>query len=138
MPDRADLFAAARAARDGAYAPYSRFAVGAALETAGGRWYTGANVANASYGLSMCAERVAAQAAVAAGERAFAALAIAGPDGVTTVPCGACRQVLAEFGTPAMPVVYGSPAGPVETTLGALFPLAFTARALDAAARGVD
>lgn len=138
MPDRAELFAAAVTARGAAYAPYSRFTVGAALETSDGRRFTGANVENASYSLSMCAERIAVQAAVVAGARAIAAIAVAGPEGATTAPCGACRQVLAEFGTPAMRVVYGSPSGPIETTLDALLPVAFSAAALDARAGGAD
>jgi len=136
MPNLTELVAAARAARAAAYAPYSQFAVGAALETPDGRRYTGANVENASYGLTMCAERAAVQAAVLDGARALAALAVVGPDGVTTAPCGACRQVLAEFGAPAMPIVYATENGLNETTLGALLPHAFDATALRAAARG--
>ena len=136
MPKLTELFAAAEAARARAYAPYSRFTVGAALETGDGRRYTGSNVENASYGLTNCAERVAVQAAVMDGARTIAAVAIAGPDGITISPCGACRQVLAEFGTAETRVVYGSASGPVETTLGALLPAAFDAAVLRDGPRG--
>lgn len=129
MPEPTELLAAARAARDAAYAPYSRFAVGAAVRAADGRTFTGTNVENASYGLSMCAERSAVFAAVAAGARALTALAVAGPDDAAAAPCGACRQVLAEFATADLPVVYTAPGAPVETTLGALLPAAFALRA---------
>jgi cytidine deaminase len=122
-----ELLERARAARARAYAPYSGFAVGAALATASGRIVEGCNVENASYGLSLCAERVALAAAVAAGDRAFVALAVAGPDGVATAPCGACRQVLAEF-APDLRIVYALPGGVAETTLGALLPAAFALR----------
>lgn len=125
-----DLIAAARTARDRAYAPYSHFSVGAAIDATDGRRFTGANIENASYGLSMCAERVALFAAVHAGVSQIRAMAVAGPDGVTTAPCGACRQVLAEFGQPDVVVAYTADEGVVETTLGALLPAAFAADVL--------
>lgn len=135
MPELSDLLAAARAARGNAYAPYSHFAVGAALLTGDGRRYSGSNVENASYGLTICAERTAIFRAVADGARSIAAIAVAGPDGVTTAPCGACRQVLAEFAGPDLPVAYVDGDGAIETTLGALLPAAFGAGTLDAARR---
>ena len=91
------LLAAAQTARRHAYAPYSKFRVGAALLTADGKIFTGGNVENASYGLTICAERVAVTKAVSEGYRKFQAIAIVAP-GVRPTPCGACRQVLAEFG----------------------------------------
>jgi cytidine deaminase len=90
------LVEAALAVRGNAYAPYSKFLVGAAVLTANERIVTGTNVENASYGLTICAERVAVTAAVAAGARSIGAVAIATSGGAS--PCGACRQVLAEFG----------------------------------------
>jgi cytidine deaminase len=92
---RQELLAAACAVRPQAYAPYSHFQVGAAVQTGDGRIITGCNVENASYGLTVCAERGAVLAAVAAGQRKLVAIAVASQGGVT--PCGACRQVLAEF-----------------------------------------
>lgn len=98
----------AREARTRAYAPYSRFAVGAAALAADGRVFSGCNVENASFGLTICAERNALAAAIAAGQRPVA-VAVVTEDG-STAPCGACRQVLAEF-SPAMPVVLAAAAG---------------------------
>ena len=115
----------ARQAREAAYAPYSKFRVGAALRCADGTIVTGSNIENASYGLSMCAERTAVFAAVASGHTAFAAIAVAGPPESATPPCGACRQVLAEFG-PALPLLYTTPGGHAATTVAELLPANFT------------
>lgn len=92
------LIDCARKVRENAYAPYSRFQVGAALITAGGKIYTGCNVENSSYGLTVCAERVALFKAVSEGEREFEAIAIFADTRDYCSPCGACRQVLLEFG----------------------------------------
>jgi len=91
------LLEAALRARDRAYAPYSKFHVGAALEDAEGRIHTGCNVENASYGLTVCAERIAAFKAVSEGARKFRRIAIAADTSPLTPPCGACRQVLWEL-----------------------------------------
>jgi len=91
------LIAAAKAAQKNAHAPYSKFRVGAALLTKSGKVYTGVNVENASYGLTNCAERVAIGKAVSEGHRQFQAIAVVAPS-ASLSPCGACRQVLAEFG----------------------------------------
>lgn len=96
-----------------AYAPYSQFRVGAALLAADGRVFTGANVENPSYGLSMCAERVAVGAAAAAGVRSFVAIAVAGDSPAGLLPCGACLQVLAEF-SPDLRVLRCRPDGTYE------------------------
>ena len=109
------LLRAALQARERSYCPYSRFAVGAALLAASGGIYTGANVENAAYGLSMCAERVALFRAVAAGERSFLKLAVVGgPAGrapeAPCPPCGACRQALFEF-APELLVLLGTAQG---------------------------
>jgi cytidine deaminase len=102
LPADRELVEAALAVRLRAFAPYSNFLVGAALRTQAGKLFVGCNVENASYGLTNCAERTAIFSAVAAGEQQFARLAIASVGGVS--PCGACRQVLAEF-APQMPIL---------------------------------
>jgi cytidine deaminase len=122
--ERRTLLAAARAARARAHAPYSRFRVGAAVLDERGRIHAGCNVENASYGLTVCAERNAVAAAVAAGARRISAVAVVTADGAT--PCGACRQVISEFATPATPVVIATPKSLVaETSMRALLPDAF-------------
>ncbi len=124
------LARAAREARRRAYAPYSRFRVGAAVR-AGGRVFAGANVENASYGLTLCAERVAAATAAAAGARRIDAVAVASGTDDPTPPCGMCLQALAELAPPTAPVLLvGRRGGRVETTLGALLPRAFGRRFL--------
>ncbi len=97
MSDSDQLVAAARDARERAIATYSGFRVGAALETADGTIVTGCNIENASYGLTMCAERVAIFKAVSDGHRAFRRIAIVADTPAPTAPCGACRQILWEF-----------------------------------------
>jgi len=96
-PKTQDLVEGARAARLRAYAPYSNFKVGAALLTKSGKVFYGANVENASFSLTICAERSAAVAAIAAGELAWEAIAVVADTPEPTTPCGACRQFLAEF-----------------------------------------
>lgn len=123
-PDLDGLLSAASDARERAYAPYSKFRVGAALDAGDGNVILGSNVENASYGLTMCAERAAVFAAVSAGFRDFTAIAIAGPEDELTSPCGACRQVLAEF-NPNMTVVFTTKDGTVETTVAELLPHSF-------------
>lgn len=97
-----DLLAEAGRAREAAYAPYSRYRVGAAVLGLSGRVYTGCNIENASYGATICAERVAAAKAVSEGERGFAALAVVADGPAPPAPCGICRQFLAEFGLDMM------------------------------------
>jgi cytidine deaminase len=133
MKKTQDLVKVARALRLKAYAPYSGYAVGAALLGTNGRVYRGCNVENASYGLTVCAERAAYFQAVADGCRSFAALAIATPDGGP--PCGACLQVAREFGT-GLRIILAGPAGPArEAALEEFLPRPFlpkTARKLRA------
>ncbi len=104
-PKYRQLILRSEKARELAYAPYSKFAVGAALLTSGGKIYEGANIENASYSLTICAERSAVIKAVLNGERKFAAIAVIGPVNNRGIyPCGACLQVLAEF-SPEMKIV---------------------------------
>jgi len=129
----AKLIAEARAARDVAYTPYSRFKVGAALETKDGRVFRGCNVENASYGLCNCAERTAFFSAIANGyvPGDFAALAVIGDTEGPIAPCGACRQVILELGGDDLPVVLANLKGDVmETTAAAQLPNAFGGRDL--------
>ena len=119
-----ELFAQARKAADFAYAPYSKFRVGAALLAQDGSVFSGCNVENRSFGLTICAERSAVVKAISGGQRAFKALAVSTPDSVVPVaPCGACRQVLSEFMESSSPVLFsGSGEEKVETTIGVLYP----------------
>ena len=130
MTDHAALVAAARGAMANAYAPYSRFHVGAAIETADGRVFAGCNVESASYGLTVCAERMAIGAAVAAGARTLRRVVVTSDADPPVAPCGACRQLLAEFGLDTEVLAVG-PAGERRWTLRDLLPDAFTRASLD-------
>jgi cytidine deaminase len=122
-----ELIAAARDVRERAHAPYSKFRVGAALACADGRVFTGCNVENATYGLGVCAERVAVWKAISEGARNFVAVAVCADTETLTPPCGACRQILWEF-CGDIPVTMSNPAGKQETIqLSTLFPKAFDA-----------
>jgi len=121
-----DLAAMARKAQKHAYAPYSNYKVGAALLTAGGHIFTGANVENASYGLTVCAERIAVFAAVVAGEREFHSIAIAGSGEGYIYPCGACLQVLAEFSANIKIISVNENDEIREYYLGEMLPQAFS------------
>ena len=109
LPTDQHLIARAAAAARTAYAPYSRFPVGAAAVTADGTIFTGSNVENASYGLTVCAERVAVWTAAAAGSRRILRIAIVAGGARPAWPCGACLQVLAEFGRPDMKLLIAGP-----------------------------
>jgi cytidine deaminase len=125
---RAALVAAARAVRGKAHAPYSRFRVGAAVLDETGRIHVGCNVENASYGLTICAERNAVAAAIATGARAVRAVAVVTGTRPPGAPCGACRQVLVEFADDTTPVWLAPPSGVktiIERQLGDLLPAAF-------------
>jgi cytidine deaminase len=121
-----ELVARAREAQKNAYAPYSGFPVGAALLASDGSVFTGVNVENASYGLSVCAERNAIARAVEAGARDFVALAVVTDSDEPTMPCGVCRQVLWEFSHDLQVIVEGRSGERVETTIRQLFPMPFT------------
>jgi cytidine deaminase len=125
-----ELVEAARQAASAAYAPYSEYRVGAALLTASGEIVCGCNVESSSYGLSICAERVALFTARARGlvdpaRAALRAVAVHSPGPAVPWPCGACRHVLREFAPESLPVIVDGPGGTVERTLGQLLPDAF-------------
>jgi cytidine deaminase len=122
------LVRAAEAARRDAHAPYSRYHVGAAVETENGAIYAGCNVENASYGLTICAERAAVCAAVVAGARRIRRAVVVTESDPPGAPCGACRQVLAEFGLD-MEVTAIGPKRTLRWTLRVLLPDAFTSEA---------
>jgi len=129
--DRKELLKRAQEAKEGAYAPYSRFRVGAALLGKSGRVYTGANVENASYSVTCCAERVALFKAVTEGEREFDAIAVTSDSDSLTWPCGVCRQALAEFG-PDMDVLgSNNMLKYAAVKLSALLPHAFTGKEME-------
>lgn len=124
--DSSPLISLAAQARLNAHAPYSQFPVGAAIECADGSVFTGCNVENLSFGLTMCAERVAVGAAVAAGRRDFLRIAVVADTDEVISPCGACRQVLAEF-HPSLPILSANLRGDVrEFSLADLLPRAST------------
>ncbi len=124
-----DLVRRARAVRENAHAPYSNYRVGAALITTSGAVHVGCNVENASYGLTVCAERTAICSMIAAGDRDPIAIVIMTAGPAAGSPCGMCRQVLAEFAMdlPVRLVTADPSTPPTETTLGELLPLAFRA-----------
>ena len=122
---QAQLISAARAACGRAYSPYSRFCVGAAVLAADHRVFAGCNVENASYGLAICAERVAVFHAVASGIKSIKALAVYTPTPTPTAPCGACRQVLREFASDMDVVCVCDGPGQICSKLSDLLPQAF-------------
>ncbi len=128
-----DLVAAARAAREHAHAPFSQFKVGAARETADGSVITGCNVENATYGLTMCAERVAMFKAISEGHRQFTRVAVVADTDAPTPPCGSCRQILWEFGGDLEVIMANTRRETGRWRLKDLLPLPFDARLLKAA-----
>jgi len=125
-----DLIGRAREAMRNAWAPYSEFRVGAAIEASDGRVFVGCNVESASYGLTICAERMALGAAVAAGARSLRRVAVTTEVEPPAAPCGACRQMLAEFGL-HLEVIAAGPTSERRWTLAGLLPDAFTKESLD-------
>lgn len=125
------LIDAARAARLKAHAPFSHFLVGAALETEDGQLITGCNVENATYGLTICAERVAMVKAISEGHRRFRRVVVVADTEDPTPPCGACRQILWEFGGDLEVILANLKEEKGRHQLKTLFPLAFDARLLN-------
>lgn len=125
----AELVRRAREVMRNAYAPYSNFHVGAAIEAEDGTIHVGCNVENASYGLTICAERMAVGAAVAAGKRSLRRVAVVTAVEPPATPCGACRQLLAEFGL-QLEIIAAGPSSERRWTLKELLPEAFTRDAL--------
>jgi cytidine deaminase len=125
MMDMESLIRAAKEAREKAYSPYSNFKVGAAVVTPSGKIYSGCNVENVSYGLTNCAERTAIYKAVSEGEHSFVALAVVADTEGPVAPCGACRQVIAEFGIEQ--IILGNIKGHTKIlSLEEILPYAFT------------
>jgi cytidine deaminase len=131
LPASDALVEAARSARRHALAPFSKFAVGAALETADGRIFTGCNVENASYGLTICAERVALFKALSEGARTFTRIAVVTDAATPSPPCGACRQLLWEYCGDIALVLATPDRISAEHTVAALLPFPFDARSLE-------
>jgi cytidine deaminase len=130
QPDIPALVAAAAAARERAYAPYSRFAVGAAVLTASGQVFPGCNIENAAYSSCLCAERVALTSAYAAGQREIVALAVIADTAGPVSPCGTCRQVIHELAPRCIIVLASTRGQTLQTTPQALLPGGFTAESL--------
>ena len=135
--DTKNLIEQSKKAREKAYVPYSKFQVGAALLTEDGEVFHGCNIENAGYSMTNCAERTAMFKAVSEGHRKFAAIAVTADTEGPVSPCGACRQVLAEFCPADMPVYLTNLKGDVlETTVGELLPGSFSAEDMEYAKRG--
>ena len=125
-----ELIEAARKVREKAYAPYSNFKVGAAVRTKSGKIYTGCNVESASYGLTVCAERVAVWKAVSEGEKEFTEISVVADTEELTPPCGVCRQIIWEFGGD-IPITFSNLNGKTETVkMSELLPRAFDTKFL--------
>ena len=125
-PHEKDLIKAALSVRENAYAPYSKFRVGAAIQAVDGKVYTGCNVENASFGATVCAERNALASAIASGCREFGLLVVATNLETPAAPCGLCRQVLTEFGNDLRIILCNTNNQQIQTQLSDLLPMAFT------------
>ncbi len=126
MKNYSDIIRAAKKAKLKAYAPYSRFRVGAAIKTKSGKIYTGCNIENSSYGLTICAERTAIFKAVSEGEKQFVAMAVISDDKDFTPPCGACRQVLMDLASKIDFVMIDGKGNHKVMKLKELFPYPFS------------